>query len=207
MPALLSVLENAVVASTISLGFYLMASLYSQHSMRNLLAKQLQQLQVSNGLLLYYTHAVPMLPDNPLLSQSDLDREKEKRAADRSGRIRAEQQLKEARLQLATEQALRPSAAGATSSSNCNDQDPAKREEEADGSRASHADLSVFPLRPIGFLRSCFTHRYAMYALMNLGVHVPRNVPICVQQGNEYSSRKAVKPDSLPPRCGQNTQD
>jgi hypothetical protein len=137
LPALL---ENAIVASTISVGFYLMASLFSQHSTRSVLAEQLQKLQ------------------------SDLSREKEKRAADRSGRIRAERQLKEARLQLATEQALR-----ATTENTFSDQAAALQQiGAADASRAARllpSELPVYPLRPIGILRSCFTNRCVSHSM------------------------------------------
>lgn len=83
--------------------------------------------------------------------QAALAKEQDKRAADRTGRVRAEQKLKQLNLQLAQLTA----AAGASDA--C-----AGAESEGEGAQAEGArqqELSVYPLVPIGVLRSCFSDR------------------------------------------------
>ena len=48
MPGLNSVLEHAIIASTIALGFYLMASVYNQMCVTRRLLQQLDSLQVGS---------------------------------------------------------------------------------------------------------------------------------------------------------------
>lgn len=100
--------------------------------------------------------------------QSSLAREQQKRGADRAGRIRAEQQLKQLHLQL---------AAAAAGSRGLQQHEPAELHLQgqhaangacegagsSNGAAAAAAakvpELSVFPFTAIGTLKSCFTSR------------------------------------------------
>jgi hypothetical protein len=84
--------------------------------------------------------------------QAALAKEQEKRAADRTGRVRAEQKLKKLNLQLAQLTA----AAGASDA--CDG--AASEGEGAQAGGVRQQELSAYPLAPIGVLRSCFNDRW-----------------------------------------------
>lgn len=91
--------------------------------------------------------------------QKELQHEQEKRAADRQGRIKAEQALKHLRLQLA----LTPQQPAALAS---NPQQPAVEQDGASQQPSGNkvdseaaAPLPSFPFTAIGTLRSCFSNR------------------------------------------------
>lgn len=100
-----------------------------------------------------------------LLLQSSLAREQQKRAADRAGRIKAEQQLKHLHLQLAAAAGSRQLQQGqqAAAAAGC----AAAGTSSGNGAAAAAAaavkppELVVFPFTAIGTLRSCFTSRWA----------------------------------------------
>jgi hypothetical protein len=73
--------------------------------------------------------------------------EQSKRAADRAGRIRAEQRLKQLNLQLAQLAAVSQVSTSAAT---------------VEGSQAADVrqHIPVYPFAPIGVLRSCFNDRY-----------------------------------------------
>jgi hypothetical protein len=88
--------------------------------------------------------------------QEALAHEREKRAADRSGRIRAEQKLKQLNLQLAQLTALaQVSAAIDIEVSGSLD----SAAEGAEQTSSGQQQIGVFPFAPIGVLRSCFDDR------------------------------------------------
>lgn len=90
--------------------------------------------------------------------QAALAHEQEKRAADRSGRIRAEQKLKQLNLQLAQQTALAQVSACAAAAST--EQAAAGDTHGLDApSRGVQQQISVYPFAPIGVLRSCFNDR------------------------------------------------
>jgi hypothetical protein len=90
--------------------------------------------------------------------QAALSHEQEKRAADRAGRIRAEQKLKQLNLQLAQQTALAQvsASAAAASTEQAAVQDPRGPDSP---SRVVQQQISIYPFAPIGVLRSCFIDR------------------------------------------------
>ncbi|WIA19372.1 hypothetical protein OEZ85_003998 [Tetradesmus obliquus] len=134
--------------------------------------------------------------------QSSLAREQQNRGADRAGRIRAEQQLKQLHLQL---------AAAAAGSRGLQQHEPAELHlqgqhaangacEGAGSSGAAAAaaakvpELSVFPFTAIGTLKSCFTSRTgtprqphlvpAARAVLRLAPGIP---PTCLRGLQQFS--------------------
>jgi hypothetical protein len=85
--------------------------------------------------------------------QEALAHEQEKRAADRSGRIQAEQKLKQLNLQLVQLTALTQVSAvinaEATNSSDGHEKT----------SSSAQQRIAIYPFAPIGVLRSCFNDR------------------------------------------------
>lgn len=79
--------------------------------------------------------------------------EQDKRAADRAGRIRAEQKLKQLNLQLAQLAAVAQVSGAAAAA-----EGQAAGEGAAGDSSIQH-QIPVYPFAPIGRLRSCFNDR------------------------------------------------
>lgn len=93
-----------------------------------------------------------------LLLQVALANEQKKRAADRAGRIRAEQRLKELNLQLAQLRAT----AGTTGSNGVDSSSHSSTSGMQTATcGAGRREPAVYPFTPIGVLRSCFSVRCA----------------------------------------------
>lgn len=98
--------------------------------------------------------------------------EQSKRAADRAGRIRAEQRLKQLNLQLAQLAAVSQVSAYAAT---VEDSQAADVQEQ----------IPIYPFAPIGVLRSCFNDRYVTMSTqlplqVPIGVPSAVHVPVCI---------------------------
>lgn len=106
-------------------------------------------------------------------AHDDLEHEQEKRKSERAGRIRAEQELRKLQLQAATAQLLTAGAAASTADS---------ADAAAASSPASTSDQApaVYPFKPIGYIRSCFSQRceQALYVCCCACAALPGS-PVC----------------------------
>jgi hypothetical protein len=120
--------------------------------------------------------------------QGSLAREQQKRAADRAGRIKAEQQLKQLHLQLAA------AAASGSKGLQQQDQQAAAANVSSEGTGSSNGvsvavaakapELSVFPFTAIGTLRSCFTSRWALQDGSRVDFdEQQKSSMVCIKQG------------------------
>jgi hypothetical protein len=111
--------------------------------------------------------------------QALLSQEREKRAADRAGRVRAERELAAARLELAAAQAAAAAAAGGGA-----------HMQQVSGTAA------VFPLVPIGTLRSCFDSRCVDDARWM--IHHPTSPPPLLRPSITHSHAPSINHLSTP---------
>lgn len=110
----------------------------------------------AHQLIAIITHILSIIPT----VQEDLQHEQEKRAADRQGRIKAEQALKQLRLQLALQpQQQATEVSGQITAASQQDDARQQPMQDKPSSNKATAALPTFPFTAIGTLKSCFTNR------------------------------------------------